>query len=63
MSKAHWIVGRLLRASKVRGKLDMKDPNKSLRDPVYYRSNPIAHHRIGSGYISLQKTLFLVTCS
>jgi glutamyl-tRNA synthetase len=49
-SKAHWIVGRLLRASKVRGKLDMKDPNKSLRDPVYYRSNPVAHHRIGSKY-------------
>jgi glutamyl-tRNA synthetase len=34
----------------LRGKLDMKDPNKSLRDPVYYRSNPVPHHRIGSKY-------------
>ncbi|XP_071721162.1 glutamate--tRNA ligase, cytoplasmic-like isoform X1 [Rutidosis leptorrhynchoides] len=34
----------------LRGKLDMKDPNKSLRDPVYYRCNPIPHHRIGSRY-------------
>lgn len=34
----------------VRGKLDMQDPNKSLRDPVYYRCNPMAHHRIGNKY-------------
>ncbi|KAJ0471578.1 putative glutamate--tRNA ligase [Helianthus annuus] len=34
----------------LRGKLDMRDPNKSLRDPVYYRCNPILHHRIGSKY-------------
>ncbi|CAM8897235.1 unnamed protein product [Rhodiola kirilowii] len=34
----------------LRGKLDMQDPNKSLRDPVYYRCNPIPHHRIGSMY-------------
>jgi glutamyl-tRNA synthetase len=34
----------------VRGKLDMQDPNKSLRDPVYYRCNPVPHHRIGSKY-------------
>ncbi|KAJ7973188.1 Glutamate--tRNA ligase [Quillaja saponaria] len=34
----------------IRGKLDMQDPNKSLRDPVYYRCNPIPHHRIGSKY-------------
>lgn len=34
----------------VRGKLDMQAPNKSLRDPVYYRCNPISHHRIGSKY-------------
>ncbi|KAL4564316.1 hypothetical protein LXL04_028376 [Taraxacum kok-saghyz] len=34
----------------LRGKLDMQDPNKSMRDPVYYRCNPIAHHRIGSKY-------------
>ncbi|XP_057961886.1 glutamate--tRNA ligase, cytoplasmic [Malania oleifera] len=34
----------------LRGKLDMQDPNKSLRDPVYYRCNPLSHHRIGSKY-------------
>ncbi|KAF8661523.1 hypothetical protein HU200_056943 [Digitaria exilis] len=34
----------------VRGKLDMLDPNKSLRDPVYYRCNIIPHHRVGSKY-------------
>ncbi|KAM0905670.1 hypothetical protein ACQ4PT_017259 [Festuca glaucescens] len=34
----------------VRGKLDMQDPNKSLRDPVYYRCNPDPHHRVGSKY-------------
>ncbi|XAR49213.1 Glutamate--tRNA ligase [Bertholletia excelsa] len=34
----------------VRGKLEMQNPNKSLRDPVYYRCNPIPHHRIGSKY-------------
>ncbi|KAM7486673.1 hypothetical protein LguiA_002682 [Lonicera macranthoides] len=34
----------------VRGKLDMQDPNKSLRDPVYYRCNPTPHHRIGTKY-------------
>ncbi|KAM0951971.1 putative glutamate--tRNA ligase [Dioscorea sansibarensis] len=34
----------------LRGKLDMQDPNKSLRDPVYYRCNPVPHHRIGTKY-------------
>ncbi|KAK6915754.1 Glutamyl/glutaminyl-tRNA synthetase, class Ib, catalytic domain [Dillenia turbinata] len=34
----------------LRGKLDMQDPNKALRDPVYYRCNPMPHHRIGSKY-------------
>ncbi|XP_052165907.1 glutamate--tRNA ligase, cytoplasmic-like [Oryza glaberrima] len=34
----------------VRGKLDMQDPNKSLRDPVYYRCNTDPHHRVGSKY-------------
>ena len=34
----------------VRGKLDMQDPNKSLRDPVYYRCNIDPHHRVGSKY-------------
>ncbi|GJZ12693.1 glutamate--tRNA ligase, cytoplasmic, partial [Tanacetum coccineum] len=34
----------------LRGKLDMQDPNKSLCDPVYYRCNPITHHRIGPKY-------------
>ncbi|GKE88205.1 glutamate--tRNA ligase, cytoplasmic [Tanacetum coccineum] len=32
----------------LREKLEIQDPNKSLRDPVYYRCNPIPHHRIGS---------------
>ncbi|KAL7157519.1 hypothetical protein ABFS83_02G082600 [Erythranthe nasuta] len=34
----------------VRGKLDMQNPNKTLRDPVYYRCNLTPHHRIGSKY-------------
>lgn len=34
----------------LRGKLDMQDPNKSLRDPVYYRCHPLPHHRIGAKY-------------
>lgn len=34
----------------LRGKLDMQALNKSLRDPVYYRCNPISHHRVGSKY-------------
>ncbi|KAL3645045.1 hypothetical protein CASFOL_010225 [Castilleja foliolosa] len=34
----------------LRGKLNMQDPNKSMRDPVYYRCNLTPHHRIGSKY-------------
>ncbi|CAH1412031.1 unnamed protein product [Lactuca virosa] len=34
----------------LRGKLDMTDNNGSMRDPTYYRCNPIPHHRIGSKY-------------
>ncbi|OEL13712.1 Glutamate--tRNA ligase, cytoplasmic [Dichanthelium oligosanthes] len=34
----------------VRAKLDMLDPNKPLRDPVYYRCNTVSHHRVGSKY-------------
>ncbi|XP_051147146.1 glutamate--tRNA ligase, cytoplasmic-like [Andrographis paniculata] len=34
----------------LRGKLDMQDPNKSLRDPVYYRCNLTPHHRIEAKY-------------
>uniref|UniRef100_A0A1J3FK10 glutamate--tRNA ligase n=1 Tax=Noccaea caerulescens TaxID=107243 RepID=A0A1J3FK10_NOCCA len=34
----------------VRGKLNMQDPNKAMRDPVYYRCNPMPHHRIGDKY-------------
>ncbi|KAL6552310.1 hypothetical protein OROHE_007674 [Orobanche hederae] len=34
----------------LRGKLNMQDPNKSLRDPVYYRCNLTPHHRVGSKY-------------
>ncbi|CAH1412042.1 unnamed protein product [Lactuca virosa] len=34
----------------LRGKLEMGSKNGSMRDPVYYRCNPIPHHRIGSKY-------------
>lgn len=34
----------------LRGKLDMQAVNKSLRDPVYYRCNPVPHHRVGQKY-------------
>ncbi|GJT67868.1 glutamate--tRNA ligase, cytoplasmic [Tanacetum coccineum] len=34
----------------LKGKVDMQHPNKSLRDPVYYRCNPIPHQRIGPKY-------------
>ncbi|PUZ57292.1 hypothetical protein GQ55_5G418500 [Panicum hallii var. hallii] len=34
----------------VRGKLDMQDPNKTLRDPVYYRCNTEPHHHVGTIY-------------
>lgn len=34
----------------LRGKLDMQAGNKSLRDPVYYRCNPVPHHRLGRKY-------------
>uniref|UniRef100_A0A7I4CEY7 glutamate--tRNA ligase n=1 Tax=Physcomitrium patens TaxID=3218 RepID=A0A7I4CEY7_PHYPA len=34
----------------VRAKMDMSNPNASLRDPVYYHCNPTPHHRVGSKY-------------
>lgn len=34
----------------LRGKLDMQDPNKTLRYLVYYRCNLTPHHRVGSKY-------------
>jgi glutamyl-tRNA synthetase len=34
----------------IRSKMDMSNPNASLRDPVYYRCNPTPHHRVGSKY-------------
>uniref|UniRef100_A0A803M8X1 Glutamyl-tRNA synthetase n=1 Tax=Chenopodium quinoa TaxID=63459 RepID=A0A803M8X1_CHEQI len=34
----------------LRGKLDFQNPNKCLRDPVYYRCNLAHHHRVGFKY-------------
>ena len=34
----------------LRGKLDFVNPNKCLRDPVYYRCNLSPQHRVGSKY-------------
>lgn len=34
----------------VRGKLEMQAANKAMRDPVYYRCNPMPHHRVGTKY-------------
>nr|GEX90613.1 glutamate--tRNA ligase, cytoplasmic [Tanacetum cinerariifolium] len=34
----------------LREKVDMQHPNKSLREPVYYRCNLTPHHRIGPKY-------------
>ncbi|XP_010687370.1 glutamate--tRNA ligase, cytoplasmic-like [Beta vulgaris subsp. vulgaris] len=34
----------------LRGKIDFQNPNKCLRDPVYYRCNLVPHHRVGSKY-------------
>ncbi|KAJ0025380.1 hypothetical protein Pint_06731 [Pistacia integerrima] len=45
----------------LRGKLHMQDPNKSLRDPVYYRCNPLSHHHIGSKYKLYPKILFCMS--
>ena len=36
-----------LRAYCVRGKIDFKNKNKCLRDPVFYRFNDTIHHRLG----------------
>ncbi|CAH8330396.1 unnamed protein product, partial [Eruca vesicaria subsp. sativa] len=34
----------------VRGKFNMQDPNKAMRDPVYYRSIPMSHDRVKDKY-------------
>lgn len=31
----------------LRAKISIDDPNKALRDPVIYRTNTLAHHRLG----------------
>lgn len=34
----------------LRAKMSVDNPNKAMRDPVIYRSNPTAHHRTGDKY-------------
>jgi glutamyl-tRNA synthetase len=34
----------------VRGKINMQDKNKCLRDPVFYRHKDMEHHRVGRKY-------------
>ena len=34
----------------VRGRIDMQNPNKCLRDPVFYRHNDLTHHKHGQKY-------------
>ena len=34
----------------IRGKINMQDKNKCLRDPVFYRGNDIPHHKTGDKY-------------
>lgn len=34
----------------IRGKIDYKNANKCLRDPVFYRFSDVTHHRLGDKY-------------
>ena len=34
----------------VRGKFDMQNPNKCLRDPTFFRHNDIPHHITGTTF-------------